>query len=286
MAKRGFESVVLKQETTVKGGLMSKPCSLPTLMVKIGDSNMEFVQLHKRQDWMCKMVTGQGSWERPLKRVKLLDALQRKIRSAMGGEDEEADGVGSDGEDDVSKIDDPMASLAFGGEYLDQPKEKPKKSKRLLVRKDVLLRLQMPEEPPEKNPACRQMREVRAWIANPKAVWLSIEDLPWAIAFTHDQYSLGGVSTVVDEEVASASPAKSKNVRWDFKADCWVATVETGSSKKERRIKPSALRFREAAAFVEPNVDLSTMGYEEKKRIAYEALHAWLELHEVDPNHD
>ena len=160
------------------------------------------------------------------------------------------------------------------------------KTEKSVDQKNALLRLRTPEEPPEKNPACRQMREVRAWIANPKAVWLSIEDLPWAIAFMHDQCSLGGVSTVVDEEVASASPVKSKNVRWDFKADCWVATVETGSSKKEWRIKPSALRFREAAAFVEPNVDLSTMGYEEKKRIAYEALHAWLELHEVDPNHD
>ena len=51
MAKRPFEAVVWKQETTVKGGMMSKPCSLPTLTVKIGDNDMEFVQLNKRQDW-------------------------------------------------------------------------------------------------------------------------------------------------------------------------------------------------------------------------------------------
>jgi hypothetical protein len=204
----------------------------------------------------------------------------------MLGEDEEACGVGADGEDDVSKIGDPMANLAFDDIELIQPKEKQKKQKKVSTKKNVLLRVQMPEEPPEKNPACKQTHEVRIWIANPKAVWISIEDLPWAIAFMHDQYTLGGVSTVVDEEVAPESPVKSKNIRWDFSSDCWVATVETGSSKKERRIKPSQLRLREAAAFLEPDADLNSMGYEEKKRIAYEALNVWLEHHEVDPNHD
>ena len=127
--KTSFEAVVWTLETTVKGGLMSKPCSLPTLIVKTGDVDVEFVQLSKRQDWMCKMVTGLGSWERPLKRVKLLETLQRKIRSAMLGEDDEADGVGSDGEDDASKIDDPMANLAFDDNELGKPKEKQKNRK-------------------------------------------------------------------------------------------------------------------------------------------------------------
>jgi hypothetical protein len=137
----------------------------------------------------------------------------------------------------------------------------------------------MPREAPEKNPACAETYEVRVWLANQMAVWIHIEDLPWAVAFMHDQYTVGGVSAVVDEpeQLPSPSPVKSKNVRWDFNSDCWVATVETGSSVKERRLKPSQITSQEASMFLDQNVSLNSMGYEEQKRIAHEILIAWLE---------
>lgn len=283
--KSDFSAVEFKKETTVKGGLLSKPCTLPTLAVAIGEVSMEFVNLSKRQDWLCKMVTGQGSWQRPLNRVKLIETLLRKMRSALSVEGEDDGAVGSDGEENVSAIDDPMASLAFEDDEMLKQKDNPSKLRRhKKTKKNVLLRLRMPREAPEKNPACAQTYEVRVWPANLNSVYICIEDLPWAVAFMHDQYSLGGVSTVVDEEVQSASPVKSKNVRWDFNSDCWVATVETGSSSKERRIKPSQLHLQEVSPFLEPSVSLSSMGYEEKKRIAYEVLTAWLEQHDPTAN--
>ena len=155
--KSDFSAVEFKKETTVKGGLLSKPCTLPTLAVAIGEVSMEFVNLSKRQDWLCKMVTGQGSWQRPLNRVKLIETLLRKMRSALSVEGEDDGAVGSDGEENVSAIDDPMASLAFEDDEMLKQKDNPSKLRRhKKTKKNGLLRLRMPREAPEKNPACAQ----------------------------------------------------------------------------------------------------------------------------------
>jgi hypothetical protein len=114
MSKRkvSFEPVEFKKETTVKGGLLSKPLTLPTLVVESGNANMEFVNLNKRQDWLCRMVSGQGSWGRPLNRVKLIETLQTRMKRALQNECVDDDATASDAEPSAS-IDDPMSNLAF-----------------------------------------------------------------------------------------------------------------------------------------------------------------------------
>ena len=96
----------------MKGGLLSKPLTLPTLVVESGNAHMEFVNLNKRQDWLCRMVSGQGSWGRPLNRVKLIETLQTRMKRALQNENVEDDTLGSDAEQFAS-IDDPMSNLAF-----------------------------------------------------------------------------------------------------------------------------------------------------------------------------
>jgi len=237
---------------------------------------------------LCRMVSGQGSWGRPLNRVKLIETLQTRMKRALQNECVDDDATASDAEPSAS-IDDPMLNLAFGAaSTIDNVKEEQKKKTKRVNKKNVLLRLKMPREAPEKNPACAETYEVRVWLANQMAVWIHVEDLPWAVAFMHDQYTMGGVSAVVDEpeQLPSPSPVKSKNVRWDFNSDCWVATVETGSSVKERRLKPSQITSQEASMLLDQNVSLKSMGYEEQKRIAHEILTAWLEQQDSVQNSD
>jgi hypothetical protein len=62
--------------------------------------------------------------------------------------------------------------------------------------------------------------------------------------------------------------------------------VETGSSVKERRLKPSQITSQEASMFLDQNVSLNSMGYEEQKRIAHEILVAWLEQQDSVQNSD
>ena len=136
MSKRKvpFEPVEFKKETTVKGGLLTKPLTLPTLVVETGNENMEFVNLNKRQDWLCKMVSGQGSWGRPLNRVKLIETLQTRMRRALQNEKEEVDTPVSDAEQFAS-IDDPMLNLAFdAANTIDNVKEEQKKRRESIRR--------------------------------------------------------------------------------------------------------------------------------------------------------
>lgn len=277
-----FEPVEIKKETTVKGGLLSKPLTLPVLEVQVGDTKMEFVSLNKRQDWLCRMVSGIGSYSRPLARVKLIDTLQSKIRRAIASEcDETADDENSDEETNARLIDDPMSALDFGDDFaaLGKSKGQNKKGKKKGNRKNVMLRVMMPREPQEKNPNSNQKKEISVWLTNQLSVWICIEDLPWAVQFMHDQYLLGGVSTVVEDGLPSASPAKSKNIRWDFNSGCWVATIDTGSTTKERRLKPSQLNAQEASTFVDQNVCLTAMAYEDLKQTSFLVLQAWLDQH-------
>ena len=92
---------------------------------------MDFVNLNKWQDWLCKMVSGQGSWGRPLNRVKLIETLQSRMKRALQNEKEDDDTLGSDAEH-VASIDDPMSNLAFDNAYtIDNVKEEQKKTKRV-----------------------------------------------------------------------------------------------------------------------------------------------------------
>lgn len=248
--------------------------------MQIGDSTMEFVNLNKRQDWLCRMITGQGTYQRPLARVKLIETLQGKIKRALkcDSADGDADSCEEDGLEAKDGIDDPMNQLSFE-EHTQSPevsKAKPKQSARK-HKKNVILRLTLPEEPPEKNSKSKETREVTLWLTNRQAVWLGVEHIPWAIRVMHEQYLLGGVCNVEpDDDMQECSPVKSRDVRWDFNAGCWVATVKTGSTVKERRLKPSNLDQAEAS-LVKDGCNLASMGYEDIKSTAFQVISTWVE---------
>ena len=53
---------------------------------------------------------------------------------------------------------------------------------------------------PEIDPTCTQMRPVKLYIIDRRTVWLSIDDVPWAIRYLHDQVHLKGVPMVADND--------------------------------------------------------------------------------------
>ena len=157
--KSDFNAVLVEKSTTIKGGLMPKACPLPVSEVVIGNQAMEFVHVHKRCEWLCRMVTGEAPYNRPLGRVKLLDKLLHKVRKRWG----EPEGGGSDSECDLNckePIDDPMASLAFEGEPVTVVANKKKKfrgSSNRNDKRDTIMRVRFPAEPPEKTLTARNL---------------------------------------------------------------------------------------------------------------------------------
>ena len=273
MAKRKaiFEEIEVQKQTTVKGGWLSKPLALPVMKVQIGDSKMEFVNLNKRQDWLCRMVSGIACHQRPLARVKLIDTLQAKINAGWGDED---------GDRKKAEIDDPMNQLGFGETTV--PVGRPRPSTRAARKhsKNFVLRAVLPKEPPEKNAKCEETYEVSLWLSNRQSVWIGVEHIPWAVQYMHEEYILGGVPNI--EMSPDSSPAKSNDIRWDFSSSCWLATVGTGPSAKERRLKPSSLDPAEASMVVDAGCNVGSMSYEERKSTAYHILSAWVEKSSLD----
>ena len=59
----------------------------------------------------------------------------------------------------------------------------------------------MPVRCPEIDPKCKQMRPVTLFIEDRITLWLSLDDLPWAIKYLFDQNQLKGVPVVDDGDV-------------------------------------------------------------------------------------
>ena len=52
---------------------------------------------------------------------------------------------------------------------------------------------------PEVDPNCTQMRPLKLFIADRKTVWLSIDDVAWAVHYLYDQHQKG-VPLVADND--------------------------------------------------------------------------------------
>ena len=280
----GFGSILVEKATTIKGGLTPKACQLPILEVQIGIETMEFVHIHRRCEWLCKMVTGEAPHNRPLTRVKLIDKLLHKVRRRWV---EQENSSGSDDDLIVAEpIDDPMASLAFDGEQdtVVANKKKEAKKKNSDEKKNTIMRVRMPQEPPELNPNCKSTYEICLLLQGARSLWLLTKHLPWAIGYMHKQWKHGGVDAIEDEPEPDESPVKSKSIKWDFQHECWVATVISERTTTEKRLKPSDSEVRSAwranqgkeSTVMEGETEGSALGYEVMKTAAYEILENWV----------
>ena len=64
--------------------------------------------------------------------------------------------------------------------------------------KNCIVNIHMAVRCPEIDPKCKQMRPVTVFTENRITLWLSLDDLPWAIKYLFDQNQLKGVPVVDD----------------------------------------------------------------------------------------
>ena len=77
--------------------------------------------------------------------------------------------------------------------------------------RNCIATVNVPSRPHEIDPNCTQMRAVKLFIADRKTVWLSLDDVAWAVRYLFDQYRLKGVP-VVDDDDAGPSGAVAGGV--------------------------------------------------------------------------
>lgn len=279
-----FDDVQITKLTTVKGGLLKKPMSLPVLSARFDGAEMEFVHMTSKQDWLCKAVTGACVSTRPLGRVSFLKTLAAKIYGATAGLDEDGD----DAAEDQNSSCDPMSAFAFE-EDQNKPSQhensKPK-TPRATIKKNCVLRLRMPDKCQERFPGNSATRDVTCFVKSKREVWLGVEHLPWAINYMHDQFVLGGVPIQTSPSITTASSSAgnvspstgssdgSPSLHWDFAAAAWVAFSERDGPRKQRMLRPVDVQLDEASTVVGVS-SLDGLPYADLKNIAAQILLKW-----------
>ena len=206
----------------ISGGHCSHP--LPaTSKTFTGSDNQQhvFVKLGVKEPWLLSCVCGSrcNSKAKAFGRTSLLDVLHMIVKRKCDGLDVPSDTqdmsvVGEDF-DPMSELDrssvtetqTPVTTLVVGRRTTGRSRYYQNMAKNSIVT------VNLPTRCHEIDPSCKQMRPVKLFIVDRKSIWLSINDVPWAIRWLFDQHHLKGIPVVADDDAgpkaAVASPGCS-----------------------------------------------------------------------------
>ena len=60
-------------------------------------------------------------------------------------------------------------------------------------------------------PKCKEIRKVEVYIEDRKSIWLSIDDVEWALTYLFTQNQLKGVPLVDDDDAGPGAP-RNRNI--------------------------------------------------------------------------
>ena len=294
--EKGFQDVYAEQVTvfkggslqvtTLKGGLLRKPAVLTTLKLPVMGNDIEFVQVHKGEQWLVQAATGPMGRQAGLQRTKMVEDLAHaactKAHACLVSPNPitpaaiAACGRVHDPARDFSLDDDDEdIALAMAGSA--ENERTPKERKRDYARHVVVI-VDMPARALEMYPECKDTHKVTCLVENfpSRQVWISVEDVPWLVRALHDQATLGGVPLLDDQdpcdrgELSTLGAGSCAKVRWDFFTSSWMALG--------RRLKPADVTPQEVAEtdFKLPR-DWEDLSWADKKDIAYTVMERWVE---------
>ena len=250
-----WQPVQLREEITIKGGLMRRAHVVAVKELAVDDAPVKFVQVGSGEAWLCEMVAGQVAARRPLSRCKLFCKLRQELEDASKDFEpvQAAPAVAGGGGDK-------MASLSFDDEGDNSqssdsltPVKKYKRSPKKLQSHDVAA-----VTVSSSASAVAEKRSVlvaRALGRESGKLYVQLDALSWVVNYLRDEFLSGGVSPV---EVAAGDKGAPARVWWDFRDECWRSR---GAGKKFVS-HPVLKRMR-------PGQDLAHLEFEEAKQIVY-----------------
>ena len=194
---RAFKPVqFLSDRVLVTGGHLSKPIEATSKTV-VGPDKLHhvFVKMSGIDRWLQRCVCGtpsQGLKDKSSRRMTLIDIMRMQIRRLCDGLDNPGNVQHSATNDDDY---DPMEDLA------DASVIKGKSDSKRVVgvytkgraryyamrRKDCIVTVNLPMQCREIAPLCQKMRPAKVFIVDRRTIWLSVDDVPWAIRWLFDQ---------------------------------------------------------------------------------------------------
>ena len=200
-----FRPVVFHRSNIhISGGCTAKKLALTTKVVRhIDGTDKEFVHLSSSDAWLPLMITGQRQWSQGgMGRTTLLSELKHHVERFCNG-DGPPDDAGDHGGGD-----DPMLDLQGGGEpcapvrRVGTSRTGNKDRNRWYGNRarNQIVAVNMPIKCPEDDPHCTEYRRVSLHIKDRRQIWLSIDDIEWAVQYLFVQHQLRGVGAVADDD--------------------------------------------------------------------------------------
>ena len=193
----------------------SKPMPMRTQKIMHNDEQHIFVKLAHNEAWLCKAVTGSASPGRTsISRTTLVSDIIDRIKDAANGAET---ACAADTTDPMNDIDGCLP-----------PPRAAKKSRINKVKKQCI-ELEFPSICPELCPRGAEMRRILLYVVDRMQVWISLNDVAWAVEYMHGQNKLKGVAAVPSEDTGPVGAAPTYTPQTEF-AETLDASAEVAGA--------------------------------------------------------
>ena len=193
----------------MQGGLLRTSIAMVTKKHGLGNKGRIFVKISTTEPWLIRATMGENKAETgAFGRTSLIEMLRVLVEQASLGELEEqiaeASAVAGEG-DEV----DPMAAVDTGGGVRVSPLIQGAKRRRFSHNpaKNQVVTVKMQAECPEVDTDAAETRPINLFVVDRKQIWLSIDDVDWAIRWLYMQNLLKGVPLVPPNSQGPCGPA-------------------------------------------------------------------------------
>ena len=196
----------------LSGGQSPKSCPVTSKQITSASGEcITFVKVATTENWLLMVTTGCCRYAASsFGRTSLLDALRAEVSKHCDGVVDHSECGLEAAKDDGDY--DPMAevetdsAVAEGGDSSRASVRGVKRTRYYTThRKNTIVRFDMPVRCPEEDPACKEMRNIRMYVADRKQLWLDIHDVDWCAKFLYIQNHLKGVPLVADDSAGPGS---------------------------------------------------------------------------------
>ena len=179
----------------IAGGFTTTPAAVKSKTIEGSDEKQHiFVGMGKNKRWLLASKCGPNCGRRgsAFPRSSLVDTLRDcMIRKANGIDDIGEDAAVAAVDDDCDPVDEIGSAPKRGPNAIGLDTDRQGRARYSWNRlTNCIATVNVASRCPEIDPTCTQMRPVKLYINDRRTVWLSIDDVPWAIRYLHDQVHL------------------------------------------------------------------------------------------------
>jgi len=181
----------------ISGGFMTKSAPVVSKSIEGSDRKQTtFVKMASSEAWLRHATCGAGDRSKGgFARTSLLCVLRThivRLADATPVADEEIDPM-----DEIGSA--PANGNAGGSAFLSTDKRGRARYYKNKAR-NCIATVNVTSRPPEIDPNCTQMRAVKLFIVDRQTIWISTDDVSWAVRYLFDQNHLKGVPLVADDD--------------------------------------------------------------------------------------